>query len=79
MRYYSIELGSLLISLARYHHGIEAEFKYLLEKYTACIKKYTRYLIIPEDGRRYKKTPTIHAFLEDLYKTGFFSVFQQQR
>lgn len=30
MRYYSIELGSLLISLARYHHPIEPEFRYLL-------------------------------------------------
>lgn len=38
-----------------------------------------RYLIIPEEGRRYKKTPTIHEYLEDLYRTGFFSIFQQQR
>ena len=79
MRYYSIELGSLLISLARYQHPIDPEFRYLLEKYTACIKKYIRYLIIPEEGRRQKKTPTIHVYLQDLYKNDFFSTFQQQR
>jgi hypothetical protein len=37
-----------------------------------------KYLIIPEGGRRYKKTPTVHAFLEELYRT-FFSIYQQQR
>lgn len=64
MRYYSLELGSLLISLARYHQKLEHEFKYLIEKYTLCIKRYMKYLIIADDARRYKKVPTIHKFLE---------------
>lgn len=79
MRYYALEFGSLLVSLARYHARLQPDFIYLIEKYTACVKRYIKFLIIPEGGRRYKKTPTVHVFLDELYRNGFFSIYEQQR
>ena len=43
------------------------------------MKRYIKFLIIPEGGRRYKKTPTVHVFLDELYRNGFFSIYEQQR
>lgn len=79
MRYFGLQFGSLLISLTRYHLPLETEFKRLLEKYCLCLNRYMKYLLIAEEGRRYKKLPNIHSFLDHLYRVGFFSTYCQQR
>ncbi len=32
-----------------------------------------------KEGDQYKKYPTIHKFLEEIYETNFFSIYSQQR
>lgn len=79
MNYYLLELGFLILALTRNNNKIEGEFLYLIDKYSACLKKYMPYLLITDEGRKYKKAKNIKEFLDWIYKFGFFSTFRQQR
>jgi hypothetical protein len=65
--------------LTRHNDKIEGEFLYLIDKYTACLKRYMKLLMITDEGRKYKKARNIKEFLDWIYKYGFFSSFRQQR
>ncbi len=76
---YALEIGMIMISIAKSNKPVPQALDYLIRQYILSLGKYIKHLLIDSKYRLNSRYNKLHQFLNHVQHYYFFSNFSQQR